>query len=231
MKRSLSRTPLRDGYDLNGSVTLEGKEYRLLYRPMLRHDIRSIAQEARWVSEQTGREVIRSAVLDQLLVCDASLEALIHEDHPDAIPSLWRLVTAFLSPQWERESAQNLYSGQMLRLLHPQVATRKCSDCKVWWYNHQTGKIQTRDGEFLRRPIDQVLPCQIGECAKGSPDGRLEWTEQNRLAAEHFVRCDAVGQFPNDPIVRRNAAILRKAMNDAMRLVNRARVGSGQTAR
>lgn len=235
-RSSLRTTPLRDGYDLTGTVTLAGKEHRLLYRPMLAHDIRSTVREARWISGSAGKEVIRSTALGQLLACDAELEALIHEGHAEAIPSLWRLVTGgshppFQSPHWERESARNLYAGQVVRMVHPEVAERSCESCKKWWYNHETGQIVTRGGEKLLRPEGQILPCQIGECAKGSPESNRTWTEHNRLAAEHFVRCESVGVFPDDPIVRRNATILRKALADATKALNRGRLQSGQAAR
>lgn len=35
-------------------------------------------------------------------------------------------------------------------------------------------------------------------------------TEQNWQAYEHYRECRAVGQFPDDPIVRRNAATIRQ---------------------
>ncbi len=223
------RTPLRDGYDFAGSITLDGKEYRCLYRPMLAHDIRSTVKEARWLSEETGREVIRSAALGQLLACDSDLEVAIHEGHPQVIPELWRRVTGISthpqlpSPQWERESADNLYAGVSLRILHPEVANRKCSDCRIWWYDTTTGRICRRNGEPQRRPEDQLLPCQIPEmgCPKGTPEKDRSLTEYNRLAAETFVRWDATGTFPDDPIVRRNAAIIQKAIRDSLRKLKR----------
>ena len=232
---SWRRTPLRDGYDQFGSITLDGKEYRVLYRPMLVHDIRSTVKEARWLSEETGREVIRSAALGQLLACDSALESIIHEGHPQVVPELWRRVTGISthpqlpSPQWERESAENLYTGVSLRILHPEVANRKCEDCLFLWYYTTTGRICRRNGEPQKRPEDQLLPCQIPElgCPKGSPEKSRALTEYNRLAAEQFVRWDATGQFPDDAIVRRNAVIIQKAIRDSLRKLNRGRVRSG----
>jgi len=224
---------LRDGYTLNGSISLGGKELRLLYRPMLNHDIRSAAKEAKWLSGTAGKEVIRSAALGQIMACDSELESVIHEGGtPELIPALWRLVTGqdtppFQSPRWELESALNLYQGTALRILHPEVATRDCGACKIWWYDQTTGRICKRNGKNQRRPEDQELPCELpGGCPKGTPQNQKSLSEYNRLALEHFVRCDAVGLFPSDPLVQRNAAIIRKAMRDAQgKLSGRLRPG------
>lgn len=35
-----------------------------------------------------------------------------------------------------------------------------------------------------------------------------ELSERNLLALQHYQRCKAVGQFPDDALVRRNAAII-----------------------
>ncbi len=43
-----------------------------------------------------------------------------------------------------------------------------------------------------------------------SPSSAIELTEENFLAYLHYQECKAVGEFPSDPIVRRNAALIRR---------------------
>jgi hypothetical protein len=40
-----------------------------------------------------------------------------------------------------------------------------------------------------------------------TPQFAVELSPRNRRAWQHYEQCRAVGQFPDDPIVRRNAAI------------------------
>jgi hypothetical protein len=46
-------------------------------------------------------------------------------------------------------------------------------------------------------------------CDKGTPEDQHVLTEQNRAAYEHWKECKAVGIFPDDPIVRKNAVIIQ----------------------
>ena len=52
-------------------------------------------------------------------------------------------------------------------------------------------------------------PCQLDiGCAKGTIDGQKVLTPRNEKAVDHFMECRAVGQFPDDAQVRRNARII-----------------------
>ena len=104
-----------------------------------------------------------------------------------------------------------------MRLLHPEVATRSCADCKKWEYYTdgekagQRVKRKNRDEYMERR---SPLPCDtptIG-CPKGHHTDPIELTEENVLAWYHYKQCSAVGFRDverDDPIVRMNAAILK----------------------
>lgn len=57
-------------------------------------------------------------------------------------------------------------------------------------------------------------PCyscpKIPEHGDGARPGlAVELTDRNWEAYSHYLECKAVGSFPDDPIVRRNAAIIR----------------------
>jgi len=97
-------------------------------------------------------------------------------------------------------------------LFHPEWS-RSCNDCVAWLYGDD-GRVTKRCGEPVRRPRGTPTPCH--KCPK-IPDGEppvranaVELTEQNYRAYLHYLECRAVGKFPTkDPIVRRNARILR----------------------
>lgn len=48
-------------------------------------------------------------------------------------------------------------------------------------------------------------------CPNGTPEALRTLNEKNRLAYWHYQQCAAVGSFPDDEIVRQNAAIIRMA--------------------
>lgn len=109
----------------------------------------------------------------------------------------------------------------LLSIAHPAVANRSCEDCLKYIYNHETGKRQLDPkGNPIPRPAGGKAPCQatVGAprevreriCAKIAPDAGVELNEKNRAAHEHYQECKAVGVFPDDSIVRRNARIIRQ---------------------
>lgn len=98
-----------------------------------------------------------------------------------------------------------------LLLLHPKVAYRSCGDCQKWQYNEATGETEKLPGTDEPRPRlnPDLVPCKtpVG-CPKVSPDAGLELTPQNWDALQFHRECRAVGRFPDDSIVRRNAEII-----------------------
>lgn len=97
-----------------------------------------------------------------------------------------------------------------LAIVHPEVAARDCKHCQKWLYDEKTGKVVERHGIPIERPKGTHPPCRLHiGCPKGSPENSRALTSQNRRAYHHYLECRAVGQFPDDPIVRRNAALIR----------------------
>ncbi|HEY1190381.1 MAG TPA: hypothetical protein VGE74_22295 [Gemmata sp.] len=73
-----------------------------------------------------------------------------------------------------------------------------------------------RGGQALRRPANAPTPC--GSCPKvpagterPSPAAAVELSEPHRQTVRFYRECKAVGRFPDDPIVRWAAAIIRSA--------------------
>lgn len=98
-----------------------------------------------------------------------------------------------------------------LLLLHPNLPS--CPECQTWMYDAETGKKKLKGGLPVRRPKGTPLPCHA--CPK-IPDGdyphpanAVELSEENYLAFAHYRRCRAVNRFPEDPVVGRNAAVIR----------------------
>lgn len=68
-----------------------------------------------------------------------------------------------------------------------------------------------RDGKPLTRlPGEAFLaPCRTEKgCPKGTPEEPKTLWPENELFYEFYKQCKAVGQWPDDPIVRRNAAVI-----------------------
>lgn len=101
-------------------------------------------------------------------------------------------------------------------LLHPEVGQRDCSDCSTYEFNHKSGEMVMRGNprQPVKRPTKgpgSLPPCLSGiACAKGRRGETRELTAKNWQAYQHFKRCKATGHFPDDPIVARNAAIIRE---------------------
>lgn len=85
-------------------------------------------------------------------------------------------------------------------------------------FNHETGEKILRNGKPVPRVPGVKLPCEmsVGQpldvrqraCAKVSPDAGIELSDKNWQAYQHYKRCKAVDEFPNDPIVIENAVII-----------------------
>ena len=101
------------------------------------------------------------------------------------------------------------------------MAKRSCSDCRQFVYLDspgQFGKRVERGGVPVRRLPAHTPPCRTcpKQPADVPEDGRCpqtaeELSETNWQAWFHYRQCKAVGQFPDDPIVRRNAAFFAAA--------------------
>ena len=106
-------------------------------------------------------------------------------------------------------------NGVLLQLLHPEVADRDCDHCLKYLYDEKTGepiKSRKKDGSLRKRDSSCPSPCRTSVgCKKGTPENSRALNRTNREAWEHYQECRAVGAFPDDPVVRRNAALIREA--------------------
>ena len=103
-----------------------------------------------------------------------------------------------------------------LVLAAPQVAFRDCTHCQNYVYDETTGRpvqYPPRSGRLVPRPAGAPPPCRIAGagCPKGTPENPRSLTYENQQAYRFDRECRAVGNFPKDPLVRRNAALIRAA--------------------
>lgn len=101
-----------------------------------------------------------------------------------------------------------------MKITEPRVANRDCDHCQKYCYDERTGKVMLagRDhGPPLPRPKGNLPPCRLSGvgCPKGTPENPLTLNAANEECYQHYRECRAIGQFPDEPIVRRHAAIIR----------------------
>jgi hypothetical protein len=121
--------------------------------------------------------------------------------------------------------------GLRVLLLYPKLAERACSDCRRFLYRDggrgEWGDVYTlRTGQPAPRPAKHPPPCS--DCPKIAPgdaphpDNGQELSDKNLRAYLYHLRCRAVGRFPEDPIVERNAALIASALELADRVRNQS---------
>lgn len=122
--------------------------------------------------------------------------------------------------------------GLRVLLLSPEVSSRSCSDCQTYLYHDkgagQFGKRVERGGKAVKRPKGTPTPCawcpKIPPGERPVPANAVELSDKSTAAYAHYLECRAVGDFPRDAIVLRNAGLIRHA-EDAAERVERAQVG------
>lgn len=93
-------------------------------------------------------------------------------------------------------------------------------------YDHESGvreEFPAGSGRPVLRPAGMSPPCESGPgvCAKVSPNAGVELNDRNQETYRHYLECRAVGNFPDDPVVREHAAIIRSVEDAADRIERR----------
>lgn len=91
----------------------------------------------------------------------------------------------------------------------PGVATRDCGHCLTTLYNAKNEP--WLDAEGRERPRDHGVRPNCKACPKGPTPFVGGLSKRNEAVYLHYLECKAVGHFPDDPIVRRNARIIADA--------------------
>lgn len=97
-----------------------------------------------------------------------------------------------------------------LILFHPEVAFRDCGHCQRWIYDEETGVPAKHGGQLQPRHAAAPPPCRTSKgCQKGTPEQPRSLNSRNLRAYLFDRQCRAINHWPDDPIVRRNAEIIR----------------------
>lgn len=114
----------------------------------------------------------------------------------------------------------------MLAILHPEVAWRDCDSCQKFLYTDAGELSIGRDGLPELRARGCFAPCRYTRkgCPKGTPENKRSLSEVNAQCWEHYRECRAVGQFPDDPLVRRHASLIREVEDFCHRQQDRERL-------
>jgi len=220
---------LPDGYTRENLLEESGGRppVRILSRPLLAAQRRQLNRETVRLSArgnaglEAAAERVVAAVAARLVdwdVCDAAGRPLdIHPKtlaalDPDLFEELCTTVTTFDD---EGSSAKKLIEGVRLILAAPRVAFRNCEHCQMYVYDERSGRPWQNppgSGRLILRPPEALPPCRLPGigCAKGTPDNPTELSVANQAAWRFDRECRATGNYPDDPIVRRNAALIRQ---------------------
>lgn len=113
--------------------------------------------------------------------------------------------------------------GVSLLLRHPDVAALTCTDCQKYVISADW-KITERAGEKSPRPVNVPPPCM--RCPKLSskdrrddprPENAVELSSKNWKAYLLYLEVKAGAKMPDDPMTRRNCAMIKMVEDDFMR--------------
>lgn len=211
---------LVDGYSRR--CTIEGKS--VWYRPALAGERVHLRSVCNGLCDESATEFMcrwlasKIEAWDDLRTMDAyNLVCMCERGEPffvELAKAVQGLVKDCSGEVWrdvEVEYRDNLYEGVLLELTNPRLARRDCVACKRDWYNEDTG-LPILGSDNLPMLRDGPTLCETSGCAKGTPENQKSLNRANRWAWRHFQDCDAIGVFPDDPIVKRNAATIRRAL-------------------
>lgn len=105
--------------------------------------------------------------------------------------------------------------GVKLYYQDPAFFSLSCDICEQ--FMHTNGVLTLRAGEPVARPKGVVTPCwKCPKIPRTAPRKTREFAEEisdkNYQAFKFHLRCKAVGHFPDDPIVARNAEVIESVI-------------------
>jgi hypothetical protein len=103
--------------------------------------------------------------------------------------------------------------------LRPEIAKIDCDDCFLHVYDLEKGKPELWRGQPAKRR-GVPPPCKQ-KCPKRGPDEFSTLLPINEECVQHYMECTATGSFPDDPLVKRHAAILRNIEREVEKLRHR----------
>jgi len=104
-------------------------------------------------------------------------------------------------------------TGVGLLLSHPRILQIDCKDCKKFHFDFNKGKKRMRAGFPIIREPNEPTPCWKCPKLEGveykKPENSIQLSPKNEEAFSMYLEWKATNSFPDDPIVRRNAGMIR----------------------
>lgn len=222
---------IEDGYTRRFTVKAMGQTVNGFYRPPTSSERKWIRYRMRWLSLDSARDCACEWISQRIVEWDLDgcgaytpdkySIVQIAVDNEESFNQLFLMVSGCIADAhgtaWNKEEhrlMKNLYEGVILELSNPYLARRDCAMCKTYWYDEKTGlPIIKNDGTKMLRVGVTLCETQEG-CKKGTPENQKSLCKENRWAYEYHRHCDSTGIWPNDAIVKRNAEIIRKAIDN-----------------
>lgn len=198
-------TYIADGY--NQSCELGGQQ--IVFRPMTLHERKDL-----WTLAP-NRSMLENFLQSRIVIGSSQLQisALDPMEFRKALDLIFRP-----GDKQGVEDARNLMAGTKLQATKWAGYNQfdVCSKCKDHWFDPITNTISMQDGQPLARE-GQPLLCEIeGACPVGHFGRRNSFSPKNKLAYQFHQQCAAFECWPDDPIVKQNAELIRRAQNEAM---------------
>jgi len=211
-----------DGYTRRIRILGNDEPAVVFYRPATRDEAKRFRFTIRYLNAESAKSEICEWIAKHIVHSDLLYPSIDVFDECDerACETLFKAINGVIPDMsgrcwagsdgdevlWER----NLRMGVRFTRDYPELARRSCDLCQKWWFKtdgsvvHSGGKPQLRQDK---------PPCRerVG-CPKGTPENQRTLNKANAWAWKHFCECRAIGQFPDDAIVRKNARIITEAL-------------------
>jgi hypothetical protein len=184
-----------------------------------------------WITEKLHDQRLRFETFEwirsHVVTTDVRNWEWLEKHHPDLVTVAFNAICGVSVDSsgklWcdiEESYSQNLRDGIVLLRRNPKLARRSCDDCQKFWYDDKTGDVirSNSTGNAELRPEGTVTMCrtQLG-CLKGTPEKQKSLNRANKWALRHYQQCKSIGQFPDDEIVKKNAVIIERSLDEKVR--------------
>ena len=216
---------LPDGYNRHTRILVDGKPLNVIFRPATSNERGLLCWTAQQMAGQVSENVLIDFVSRHVVMIDKFSDSWgglcyeFHQSHEAAFETLLKTILGSLPDSqgrlWKDDEAaylENLRQGIRFRKRYPGLAKRSCDDCRKWWFKGETNERHKHgDGRDQLRVGPVLCETETG-CPKGTYENQLSLLPDNTWALRHFMECSAIGSFPDDPIVKQNAAVIAKAL-------------------
>lgn len=197
-------------------------------RPMLRAERQWLRDMAEVYPDEQMQELIVRTIESHIVHWSYGRPFEVPRFHTTQRPEAWdELVQAaanIRNAAEEERDAANLYYGVQIKARYPHLTPDTCKHCLKYFYDPIDDETETDDanGKPYPRPPEATPICRVEGCPNGTPERPLSLSEKNRKALAFHLECSAVGCWPDDSIVRRNARLIEAAISKvrAARRVN-----------